>query len=75
MLHFCHADLFGIFLCTPVFFVKTKSPVFHCGNKEGGKKGYLTIPDIHPSQCYGEREQEGFPTSGNDKTKELCQLN
>jgi len=42
-LFFCHSDLFGIVLCTPVFFVKTKSPVFPCGNKEGGKKEYLTI--------------------------------
>ncbi len=64
MLHFCHApdaSGFGIFLCTPVFFVKTK-------------KGYLTTPDMYPSWYYGEREQEVFPTSGNDNTKDYVNL-
>ncbi|MEF9437445.1 MAG: hypothetical protein L0922_01345, partial [Candidatus Mariimomonas ferrooxydans] len=60
----CHSDLFGIILCTPVFFVKTK-------------KGYLTIPEaslrvesLRPDKpctirCMGE--QEGCWTSQHDR--------
>ncbi len=68
MLHFCRApdaSGFGIFPCTPVFFVKTKSPVFPCGNKEGGKKGYLTIPD--KPRTVTVQGQAGMTTGKDDK--------
>ncbi len=72
MLHFCYAPNasgFGIFLCTPVFFVKTK-------------KGYLTILEASLRvESLRPDMQEGFPTSlpagqagGNDNTKGLYQL-
>jgi len=51
MLHFCHADLFGIFLCTPVFFVKTtlRFPTFilrsatENGSRKDSRQAGMTI--------------------------------